>query len=212
MTTTDQGATGPFARPPRTAGVLDDEERAWADSLDIVDRWASAIGARVRGVALDPAGVRSIEIRDSVLTDVDLSGIRVESISRARLEGCKLTGADISGSPVRDTELVRCVLSMVNFRQSSLDRVVFRECLLDDVDFYGAGLVDVDMTGSVLTDVNVDAARFERVDLHEAGQLGLRGVGRLTGCRIGERQIYELAPALAVASGVDIVVAAVAPE
>lgn len=212
----------PHARPPRPPSVK--AGLAWSGTLDLDRGWAELVGVEataaelnlalceeleivdslLTGVAFVADGATEIEIRNSVLTDCDLSQVRLASLHGSRLVGCKLTGTDLSGAGVTDVELERCSLRYTNLRMARLSRVALVDCALDQVDAYEVVAEDVGFDRSRLVDVNVDRLAATRVDLRGAAELGLTAIGRLDGCLVSEHQLPALAPALALALGVDL--------
>ena len=63
---------------------------------------------------------------------------------------------------------------------------------------------DLDFPGTSLAQVNVDRLQPTRVDFRQVTELGLTGIGSLTGCLVNEYQLPALAYALAHGAGLGI--------
>jgi len=196
----------------------------WDGLLELDRGWAEFSGIAIEGGRIELAGCRELDIADSSLLDTafsdhtgsvlearssllercDLSGLSFQSLRTSRLVGCKLAGTDFAGATVQDVLFESCTFRYVNLRMAKLKRVQFVDCTLDDVDLFEASLDSVAFPGSALTKVNVDRLQASRVDLREASELGLTGVGSLRGCLVSEDQLPWLMYTLAFASGLDL--------
>ncbi len=191
----DEGANGArLDTVSISGGTLDTGEYPELELLD----------CELTGVLLTTSNTSRLDIVDSVLTDCDLSRVRLGPMRGARLVGCKLAGTDFCADKLRDSLLERCTLQYANLRMTTIERVGFCDCVLDDTDFYEAALDNVTFDGSELKQVNLDRTRFERVDLRRAISVDLIGGPQLSGCLISEAQVQELAYTLALAAGATI--------
>lgn len=212
----------PYAKPPKVRPVRPsatwsgpiDLDRGWAEltdvevgrdqGLDLTDCTELEVGdSRIDGIAF-PAAELEIEIRRSELSGCDLSQATIVSLLNSRLDGCKLTGTDLSGATISDVEFTRCSLRYTNLRMAKLHRVRFVDCTLDEVDCFELLAEDLDFPGTSLVQVNVDRLQATRVDLRNTTELTLTGVGSLSGCLVDEYQLPALAYTLAHAVGVEI--------
>lgn len=219
----------PHAKPPRLPGFRTGSP--WAGGLDPDDGLAELVGVHLdagihpidegdlarcselvvedstlRGIGLGVEDGPQLEIRGGELVSCDLSQARVAVLQRSRLEGCKLTGTDLSAASLSDVEFERCSLGYTNLRMARLRRVRFLDCTFTDVDGFQLDLADVSVDGCRLAGVNVDRMTAERVDLRGAVELGLSGIGRLDGCLVDDHQLPAMAPMLALAVGLDLAV------
>ncbi len=212
----------PHARPPRIPAVR--PGAVWDGTLDLDRGWAELVGVEAAGTELDLSGCEELEIADSlvtglafrggagttielrntVLTDCDLSQVRLGAGHGVRLVGCKLAGTDLSAAGLTDVEFERCTLLATNLRMARLARVAFDGCVLEQVDAFDVSAEDVSFDGSRLVEVSVDRLSADRVDLRGASELGLTAIGRLDGCLLAVHQLPALAPALALALGIDL--------
>lgn len=210
----------PYARPPK---LPPDREVTAEASVVAEGVWAEVAGGRVVAGSLDavadaaelsltdahvvggrlPAAAE-VELRQSMLTDVDLSQLRLGSVRATRFTGCKLVGSDLSGTSVVDTVFTNCSLSLTNLRMATLERVAFVDCALSEVDCYELTATDVTFDGCTLDAVNLDGLRATRVDLRGATDLSLAAARSLGGCLVAEHQLPALAFSLALAVGLDI--------
>lgn len=212
----------PYAKPPKVPPVRPsttwsapiDLDRGWAEladvevsrdqELDLTGCSELTVGdSRIDGIAF-PADELEMEIRRSDLTGCDLSQTRITSLLNSRIAGCKLTGTDLSGATITDVEFTGCSLRYTNLRMAKLRRVRFVDCTLDEVDCFELQAEDLELPGTSLVQVNVDRLQATRVDLRTATELGLAGVGSLSGCLVDEHQLPALAYPLAHAVGIEI--------
>lgn len=196
--------TGPLSIDRSAADLIDVEVvRPEEFGLDGCDELSVRDSALV-GVALSDGGQLDLDVHRSSLDACDLSGLRIVTIRRSTLTGCKLVGADFSGSTIADVAFHGCAFRYANWRMASFKRVSFVDCTIDEVDGFELTMEDVDLPGTTINDLNVDRLEAIRVDLREASEIGLRAVSGLRGCLISEHQIPALAYSLAMAAGVDI--------
>lgn len=213
-----------FAKPPRLPPVAEPQNQ-WDGEIPVGDGDAAELeGVSIDGGAIDSTTYPSLELVDCsltgvtfqgggnshvdlidcVLTDCDLSRLRLGSTRGSRLVGCKLAGTDFSASTVRNVRFERCTLRYTNFRMSTLQRVIFVDCQLDETDLFEAQLEDVDFDACQLNEVNVDRVEFTRVDLRGVTSLGLTGITNLRGCLIGDSQVLQLAYTFALMADASI--------
>lgn len=213
----------PHAKPPRLKPV--GLPGRWSGRVLVEDGLVELTGVAVdRTQALDLAGATEVEIgqctvvgqslasdtapslecQDTVLEDCDLSRLTIRALRRSRLVGCKLTGTDLSTATVSDVVFERCQLQYTNLRMAKLKRVQFVDCVLHEVDGFELEATDLSFPGSTLQEFNLDRLVATRVDLRDAAELDLTGIGRLDGCLAAEVQLPTLAYAMAAAAGLNI--------
>lgn len=195
----------PHARPPRVIapGAPATDLPPWDGVLNLDRGAAELLDVQVaRPVEIDLSSCAELSVRDASLTGVsmasglnmvldvhrstldgcDLSAVRIATIRASRLVGCKLNGTDFAGTTTADVVFERCTFRCGDWRMARFKRVSFVDCVLDEVDAFEGLLEDVDFPGSRLTGVNVDRLDATSVDLREAIEISLQGVGRLNGC------------------------------
>ena len=212
----------PYAKPPRTPTRM--PAMRTLDEIEIDEPWAELVGIVAQGRVLDLSSCSTLEIRssrlvgirfegvdgtevdvhDTVFVNCDLSRVRFRSMTSSTLESCKLTGTDFGGGTVRDVRWSACRMALANLRMAELERVRWEDCTIEETDLFDSSLTDIDLEGTVLTDVNTDRARFERVDLRGALDLGLSTISSLKGALVAPEQLPALSFALAAALGADI--------
>lgn len=153
-------------------------------------------------LAVDPEV--PVEVHDSVLVGVDLTARRLTSLTRVRLERCRLGGVDLGDATVRDVTLHDCALDLSAWRGASVERLAISGGRFDGIDLGGARLTDVVIGDVALTDVTLDRIRAERVDLTGADLSAVRDVAQLRGCTISPGQAIALATRLATGLGVRV--------
>lgn len=145
-----------------------------------------------------------VDIQDSVLTGVDLTGRRITNLLRVRLERCRLGGSDLSEAEVRDVVISDCVLDLSAWRSARVERTRVVGGRVDGMDLSGAELHEVTISGVSLNDVTWDRVRAERVDLTAADLSAIRDVRGLRGCTISPSQAVLLAARSAQALGIRV--------
>ena len=145
-----------------------------------------------------------LEIQDSVLTGIDLTGRRITNLLRVRLERCRLGGADLGDAQVRDVVMSECVLDLSAWRNAQLERIAVVGGRLDGMDLSGALMHDVTISEVSLSEVTWEQVRAERVDLTAADVSPIQDVVPLRGCTISPSQAVLLAARAARALGMHV--------
>ena len=216
MATEDLSAEQPA--PPRLPDEMvttwDDLDPDYPDldGLGLSGSVVSLPGARSLGLLrsrlaecrLEAPAEATIEVQDAELTDLDLTGRRIESMVRVAIVGCRLGGADLGAARLRDVTISGSVLDLASLRGAELERVVIDGCRAEALDLSGARLVDVTFRGIDVSQLVLDGARLERVDVTESALDGMTEMGSLRGAVISEVQAVALARRLAEAAGVHV--------
>jgi len=187
----------------RATSVPDDLDPEYPDldGLELGDVDVDLPGARTLTIARSVlAGSRlradrdvPVDLVDSVLVEVDLTGRRLEGLDRVRLERCRLGGTDLGDARVRDAVLVDCVLDLSSWLGARVERVTIAGGRVEGLDLGGASLTDVAVTDVVLRDVGLDRVRAERVDLTGADVSPVLDPSVLRGCTVSPAQAVALA-------------------
>ena len=209
------------ARPPLPpdipAGLLGapddvDDQFPDLDGVELSDctlsypeaRSLGILRSRISACRLDVPSEAAIDAQDAELTDLDLTGRRIEALNRVVLRRCRLGGADLGDGRFRDVTFEGCVLDLASLRTAELEAVVIRECRAEDLDFSRARLTDVVLRDIALGPVTLGGARLERVDLTGADLAGATDVSSLRGAIISEGQAMSLARRLAASAGLQV--------
>lgn len=144
--------------------------------------------------------------RDLRLDTIDLANASFEQASwrRLSLQGCRLTGLELSDSTLEDLDFHHGVLDEANFRMASLRRVRFDGTRMAGVDFSNARAVDVAFIDCDLTGAHFDHFRAERVRFENCRLDGVQGVTGLRGSTISTLDLMELTTQLAAALGITL--------
>lgn len=167
-------------------------------------RTLTILRSKLTGCDLDPDTEVSLDVVDSTLIDLDLTGRTVESLCRVVLVRCRLGGADLGDAQLTDVDLDGCVLDLASMRSARLERVRLVGGRVDGLDLTGAQLTDATFEDLSLAEVALDGARLERVDLTAADLSGVVDVSTLRGATIGESQAIALSARLARAAGIAV--------
>jgi uncharacterized protein YjbI with pentapeptide repeats len=153
-------------------------------------------GARWRGVTM-----RHVVAQGADASSLDaMQGVA----DRVEFSGCRMTGAELAESDLREVTFRDCKLDYANFRNAALGGVTFEDCVLNDADFGAARLDNVRFTRCELREVEFANARMRDVDLR-GSDLSVRGAATsLRGAVVTPLQLMELAPVLAAEAGIRV--------
>jgi uncharacterized protein YjbI with pentapeptide repeats len=147
------------------------------------------------------------DLVDAVVEDRDWANQRALRLSALRVElrRCRLTGADLAETRLRDVVFADCRLDLVGLRFAKLERVVFRDCRMGECDLYGATLKDVLFERCELREATFSAAKLQRLELRGCDLAGLRGADALRAARMPWNDVLENAALFATTIGIEIV-------
>lgn len=172
---------------------------------------AGAVGAEVResvltGVDLSGRDLSRLLARDTVFERCDLSGARLDgaALERVSFVGCRLTGAMLTDASLRDVRLTDCQGDLLNLRMSSAQYLLVTGTSLREADFYDMSMRRCALLGCELTGASFRGCRLEDVDLHGSRVAGLADVGGIAGASVAPDQVIALAAALLQAAGVSV--------
>lgn len=139
--------------------------------------------------------------------DRDWANARAPRLSAERVElrRCRLTGAELAESTLRDVAFDECRIDLAGLRHARLERVVFRDCRMGECDFYGATLKDVLFERCELREATLSAVKLERVELRGCDLTAARGAEALRGARMPWNDVIENAALFASIAGIEIV-------
>lgn len=177
---------------------LDSESLAFDDA-----RTFTVLRSRLTGCTLD-IGEATLDAQDAHLVDLDLSGRRVEGLTRVHLERCRLTGADFGEARLRDVRFTDSALDLTSFRATTIERTVVAGGRVDEADLSAARCTDVVLAGIDVAGLRLEGARFERVDVTDAEVDAVVDLRELRGCILSPTQAVALAPRLARVAGMQV--------
>lgn len=171
------------------------------DRIDLPDaRIITILRSSVTGCTINAPEAR-LDAQDAELTDLDLTGVNVEALTRVHVLRCRLGGADAGDARLLDVTFEDCVLDLASFRTATLERVRVEGGRADQLDLSGSRLTDVAFVGVPVAPIELDGARLTRVDVTDADLRGVENLETLRGVVITATQAVELAPRLARAAG-----------
>jgi uncharacterized protein YjbI with pentapeptide repeats len=159
-------------------------------------------------VADDAAPVAEIgDLVDTVVRDADWSNQRAPHVSwqRVGLRLCRLTGAELAESSLRDITFDECRLDLAGLRHARLERVVFQDCRLEELDLYGSVLEDVLFERCTLREATFSGCSVARLELRGCDLAGLQGADALRGARMPWGDVVANAGLFATVAGIEIV-------
>lgn len=144
---------------------------------------------------------------DVIAVDRDWANERAPRLSAERVElrRCRLTGAELAESTLRDVTFDECRIDLAGLRHARLERVVFRDCRMGECDFYGATLKDVLFERCELREATLSAVKLERVELRGCDLTAARGAEALRGARMPWHDVIENAALFASIAGIEII-------
>lgn len=170
---------------------------------------------------------RHAEFVDCLLAPGDADGVR---LAGARLQGCRWTAPRAAAFDARGARLDNCQIDEPRFGAADLhgavlDRVAVGGGKIDYLNLRGARLADVQITGTVIGELDMTDSSVRRlrladvrlgrisvrhaalrfVDLRGAELAEVDSLPDLRGATINDRQLYDLAPALAAHLGIEVV-------
>jgi uncharacterized protein YjbI with pentapeptide repeats len=159
-------------------------------------------------VAEDAEPVAEIrDLVDVVVRDADWSNERAPHVSwqRTELRLCRMTGAELAESSLRDVTFKECRLDLAALRHARLERVVFEDCRLEELDLYGAVLEDVLFERCALREATFAGCSVTRLELRDCDLAGLQGADALRGARMPWGDVVANAALFAAVAGIEIV-------
>ena len=111
-------------------GLWDGVLATSADGPDPVDGPAHLGGMEIResvleGLRLSGARADDLRLTDVEVRDCDLSGLMADgaTLTRVRFVGCRLTGLVLSAARLHDVSFEDCHADLINFRMARLQRI-----------------------------------------------------------------------------------------
>jgi uncharacterized protein YjbI with pentapeptide repeats len=205
------------ALPPELAetdlATLDLTDEARLEALDLsgqlrpatVARSATIEDCRVRG-SLAGARLHDVHLHDCELDGADLANLdlRGGALSRLTLRNCRLTGAQLVETSIRDVTFVDCRLDFGVLALARLDRVTLRGCELREASLEQAQLRDVRLERCDLSRAMLGQAQLQRVELDGCRLEGLRSIADLRGAAMPWPDVVAGAGAFAQALGITV--------
>lgn len=212
------GASTP--QPPRLSERL---ERTDAEALSHDDVYTEA---ELRDLDLSDQEANGVELREVVLSNVTLTGSRLDQLkvtdgelvncelsnlhgqgvkaSRVAIERSRLTGIVLQDAALHDIAVRECRVDLASLGFSRLARVTFEDCLMAEVSFLDAELESVRFHGCDLTRADFRGARLARCEFRRSDLTDLEGVQALSGAAIDWPGIVAMADVWAAALGISV--------
>jgi uncharacterized protein YjbI with pentapeptide repeats len=183
-------------------------------------------GLRLKNAQCSEAVATGVELRSFVLSEVDLSGAKLDrldlqdgsikhsnlanlrsqscSLHRVEIEACRLTGTMLVEPRLLDVVFRNSPIDLSSFRFGHLSRVRFEGCRLVEADFQAVKakactFIDCDLSGAQLSQGSFAGSAFRGCRLD-----GVHGLEALKGAQMAWGDIMELATALAASLGIEV--------
>ena len=166
-------------------------------------RTFTVLRSRLTGCELD-VGDATVDAQDAHLVDLDLSGRRIEGLTRVQLERCRLTGADFGEARLRDVRFTDCALDLTSFRATTIERTAVIGGRVDEADLSAAQCTDVVLAGIDGAGLRLEGTRLDRVDVTDADIEAVTDLRELRGCIVSPTQAVALALRLARVAGMHV--------
>jgi uncharacterized protein YjbI with pentapeptide repeats len=147
-----------------------------------------------------------VSLSDCVLDGCDLANSRVRdsSLLRVLVTSSRLTGLSWTDGSFKDVRWESCRADLASFRFSTFKAVLFHDCNLrqasfQEADLRGAVFENCDLTGAQFSNANMAGARFSGSTL-----LDVSGVQSMRGAVVAGRDVTDLAYSLASSLGIII--------
>lgn len=192
-------------------GLWDGVLAGAADGPDPADGPADLGGMEIResvieGLRLSGARADSLRLTDVELRDCDLSGLVADgaSLTRVRFVDCRLTGLVLSAARLTDVSFEDCHADMLNMRMARLQRIRLSGTRCRQADLHEAQVADLSTEGADLRGATVERAQFSATDLRGADLEDLRGASALRGAIISSEQVLGVGLALIGETGIRV--------
>jgi uncharacterized protein YjbI with pentapeptide repeats len=172
---------------------------------DVIARSATIEDCRLRG-SLAGARLHDLHLHDCDADGADLANVdlRGGALARLTLRNCRLTGAQLVETSIRDVTFIDCLLDFAVLAGAKLDRVLFRGCELREATLEQAQLRDVRLEHCDLSRALLGQSSLQRVELEACRLVGLRSFTDLRGAAMPWPDVVAGAGAFAAALGIAI--------
>lgn len=158
------------------------------------------------GVDLSGRDLRRVIARDVRFERCDLSGAVLDSASFQRVElvDCRMTGAMLTNARLRDVTIRGCRANLTNWRMSSAKYLLVDSCSLREADFYDMQMTAAALLHCDLRESSFRACQLRDVDLHGSQIDDLRDISGLTGVAVSVDQVVPLSLAVLNTFGISV--------
>ena len=195
------------ALPAQPGALVLEGALVQASDSNVATERLDLLECELHGIGFDSAGRLELRLRDTILSDCDLSNLVAHEdaeLLRVRVRQSRLIGTSLAGAKLRDVGFGDCMLSLGSFAFSELRDVVFERVNLREASFMEARL-----EGVSFIDCELDGADFRRAALRNclirgSSLQGVLGVDSLRGLTMPFDDVLASAAALAAALGIEI--------
>ena len=162
--------------------------------------------ARLSEVDLSGSRLEHLRIIDGVLSGCNLANIVARSVHAERVvvDSSRMTGIDLAEGVLTDVTFRDCRIDLAAFGFAGLKRVSFEDCVLTGTDFLEAQLEAVRFHGCDLREADVRGARMKQCELRRCELAGMQGVESLRGAAMEWSDIVGMAGVWAAALGIEV--------
>lgn len=167
--------------------------------------------ATLEEVRIEAADVGSFVLKGATLVDVDIDDVRAveviardASLRRVRIQGGRIGTLDLAETRIAELELRGLRIDYLRLAGAELDDVVVADCTIGTIDLPRARAKRVAFERSRSDEVDPRGMQAIDVDLRGLDALSVLDPLALRGATLTEEQVRVLAPAFAVAAGIDV--------
>ena len=161
---------------------------------------------KLTNVALTGSRLDQLKVTDGELVSCDLSNLEGRGVkaTRVTIESSRLTGVALREAALHDLGVRGCRVDLASFSSSRLARTTFEDCRMADASFLDAELESVRFHGCDLTNADFRGARLQRCEFRRSDLTGLDGVRSLRGAAIDWPGIVAMADVWAATLGIRV--------
>ncbi|GGO58952.1 hypothetical protein GCM10010910_00740 [Microbacterium nanhaiense] len=167
--------------------------------------------ASLEEVRIPSADAASFSLRGATLVDVDIDDLRAvelvardASLRRVRISGGRIGTLDLADARLAEVELRGLRIDYLRLAAAELEDVLIADCTIGTIDLPRARAARVAFESSRAEEVDPRGLRSTDVDLRGLDVLSYLDPLALRGATLTEEQVRELAPAFALAAGIDV--------
>jgi uncharacterized protein YjbI with pentapeptide repeats len=179
-----------------------------AAGFSLIDQNAKGVTfqvARLTDIDLSGSRLEHLRVLDGALSRCNLANVRARHADAERvvIETSRLTGIDLAEGVLTDVTFRDSRIDLASFGFSRLKRVSFEDCALSQTDFLEARLDSVRFSRCDLSEADLRGARMTRCELRDCELAGIHGVEGLRGAAMELSDIVAMAGVWAAALGIE---------
>jgi uncharacterized protein YjbI with pentapeptide repeats len=217
MTRRGPGLIAPRLSAPDLPPVLEEGAEPTRGEESFQLRWTAlspvtdAAHSAITECSLTGASVDRLDLSGATLVDVDIAGLRATAVAgraarlrRVRIAGGRIGTLDLADAELDEVELRGIRIDYLSLRGARVSDLLISGCTIGTLDVPQARLARVAFDDSRADEVDTRGLRAEHLDLGGLDALSYLDLASLGGATLSQRQVEQLAPALAAALGIRV--------